>query len=203
VPSPDPAHLLEDEYPWGPVLTVPNAISLVRLLCVPVFVWLLFGLEDRLAAAILLAVLGATDWVDGYIARRFHQGTRLGQLLDPTADRIMLLVAVTCIAIDGAVPWWFAGITLVREGLVAMAALLLGAMGVRTFEVSWFGKTGTFLLMFSYPLFLAGHADIFWADQARILAWLCGIPGIAYALVSAVAYIPASVDAVRARRQIR
>lgn len=200
---PTSAQLVEEEFPWGPVLTVPNVISLVRLLCVPVFVWLLFGLEDRLAAAALLAVLGATDWVDGYIARRFDQGSRLGALLDPTADRVMLLVAVTCIAIDGSVPLWFAVLTLVREGLVAIAALFLGAMGVRSFEVSWFGKTGTFLLMFSYPLFLASHADVFWADQARVLAWLCGIPGLGYAIVSAVGYVPVSIEAVRARRQIR
>ncbi|MGI9600538.1 MAG: CDP-alcohol phosphatidyltransferase family protein [Acidimicrobiales bacterium] len=201
-PTHVPEHVDHDE-PWGPVLTVPNAISLARLLCVPVFVWLLFGVEDRFAAALLLAVLGTTDWIDGYIARRFDQGSRLGVLLDPTADRIMLLVAVTCIAIDGSVPWWFAGLTLAREGLVAIAALLLGALGVRNFEVSWWGKTGTFLLMMSYPLFLVSHADVSWADEARVLAWICGIPGLAYAIASAVAYIPVSLEAVRARRQIR
>lgn len=197
----DAAEARADE-PWGPVLTIPNVISFVRLLCVPLFVWLLFGLEDRLAAAILLAVLGATDWVDGYIARRYDQVSRLGTLLDPTADRIMLLVAVTCIAIDGSVPWWFAGLTLLREGLVALAALFLASMGVRDFEVSWWGKTGTFLLMMSYPLFLAGNADVAWADGARVLAWVCGIPGLGYAILSAVAYVGPSIEAVRARRRI-
>ena len=202
MPPTDVPTLVDDEQ-WGPILTIPNAISLGRLLCVPVFVWLLFGVEDRFAAALLLAVLGATDWVDGYIARRFGQTSRLGKLLDPTADRVMLLVAVTGIAIDGSVPLWFAALTLLREGLVAIAAIFLGAMGVRTFEVSWFGKTGTFLLMISYPLFLVSNADISWASEARALAWICGIPGLGYAIVSAAGYVPASIDAVRARRQIR
>lgn len=191
-----------DPVVWGPVLTVPNAISFGRLLCVPLFVWLLFGVDDRLAAAILLAVLGATDWIDGYIARRFDQGSELGKLLDPTADRVMLIVAVIAIAADGSVPLWFAGLTLARELLVAAAALLLGALGVRHFEVSWWGKTGTFLLMVSYPFFLASHADIWWADTARVLAWLCGIPGLVYSLVSAAGYIAPSLEAVRARRRI-
>jgi cardiolipin synthase len=88
------------------ILTIPNVISLVRLACVPLFLWLLFSEENRLASAALLAVLGATDWVDGWIARRYHQVSTVGKILDPVADRIMLITAVIAIAVDGAVPWW-------------------------------------------------------------------------------------------------
>lgn len=185
------------------VLTVPNVISAVRLALVPVFLWLLFGVEDRHAAAWLLGGLGATDWVDGWIARRFDQTSELGKVLDPIADRAVLFVGVVGIMIDGSVPAWFAVLTLVREGLVALAAVVLGALGARRIDVTWWGKTGTFLLMFAYPLFLASEADLSWSGLARALAWLCGIPGLAIHWYSAAGYVPAARDALRDGRAAR
>ena len=122
-------------------LTIPNLISILRLAAVPVFVWLLMGQNRPLAAAALLGILGATDWVDGWVARRFDQVSELGKVLDPTADRIMFLVAVFTMMIDGSVPIWFGILTLVREGVVAIAALVLGALGARALKVTWAGKT--------------------------------------------------------------
>ncbi len=185
------------------VLTVPNVISAVRLALVPVFLWLLFGVEDRHAAAWLLGALGATDWVDGWIARRFDQTSELGKVLDPIADRAVLFVGVVGIMIDGSVPAWFAVLTLVREGLVAVAAVVLGALGARRIDVTWWGKTGTFLLMFAFPLFLASEADLNWSGLARVLAWLCGIPGLAIHWYSAAGYVPAARDALRDGRAAR
>ena len=121
-------------------LTVPNLISILRLAAVPIFVWLLIVQERPLAAAILLGILGATDWVDGWVARKFNQVSELGKVLDPTADRIMFLVAVFTMMIDGSVPIWFGVLTLVREGIVAIAALILGALGARALNVTWVGK---------------------------------------------------------------
>ncbi len=174
---------------WRP-FTIPNAISAVRLACIPWFVWLLFGQDDRLNAAILLAVLGATDWTDGWFARRFDQVSEFGKLLDPTADRLMMLTAVVSMWIDGSVPVWFAALTLLREGLVSLAALGLGAHGVTSFEVTWWGKTGTFFLMFAYPLLLGGASSIGSADVLRILGWICGVPGLAIAWFAAWRYVP-------------
>ena len=96
------------------VVTVPNGITLVRLVCIPLFVWLLFGAHRQIAAAVLLGVLGATDWVDGYVARRFHQVSTAGKVLDPLADRLLVATAIISTAVYGAVPWWFAGLTLAR-----------------------------------------------------------------------------------------
>ena len=184
---------------WGPIFTVPNIISFVRLLCVPVFVVLLFGYDRPYAAAWLLAAIGATDWVDGYIARRFNQVSELGKVLDPTADRIMLLVGVTSIAWVGAVPWWFAGLTLFREAFIALAVIALASLGADRLDVTWWGKTGAFLLMISYPFFLAGSADISWDGTATALGWIFGVPGLFFAYLSLAEYIPAGLAVLRDR----
>lgn len=172
------------------VLTVPNAITFVRLLLIPVFVWLLFGRENRAAAATLLAVLGATDWVDGFLARRWHQVSTVGKILDPTADRLLLATGVLSIVIDGSVPVWVAVLTIAREALVAVTALLLASAGAKRIDVTWAGKAGTFGLMFAYPLFLAGHSTLSWADTAAVLAYVFVIPGLAFSYWSAAGYVP-------------
>jgi len=182
------------------VLTVPNLLSLARLACIPLFVWLLFGRDDRAAAAYLLAALGATDWVDGYIARRFGQVSTLGKVLDPTADRLLLLVGVLGIAIDGSVPLVVAVLTLFREGVVAITALVLAALGARRIDVTWFGKAGTFGLLFAFPLFLVSHAGVGWHDEALVAAWICVVPGLALSYVAAAGYVPMAKRALRAGR---
>jgi cardiolipin synthase len=172
------------------IVTLPNLITLARLSCLPLFLWLLFGLEHRAAAAWLLAVLGITDWVDGYLARRMDQVSNVGKVLDPVADRLLFIVGAGGIVVDGSVPVWFAAIVLVREILVGGATLVLAALGARRIDVTWFGKAGTFLLMMAFPLFLASHSTLGWADTARVLAWLTGIPGLVLSLYAAALYVP-------------
>jgi cardiolipin synthase (CMP-forming) len=184
------------------VLTLPNLITLARLACLPVFLWLLFGKEDRAAAAALLALLGITDWVDGYLARHLGQVSELGKVLDPVADRLLFIVGAGGILIDGSVPTWFAVIVLVRETLVGGATLVLAALGARRIDVTWFGKAGTFGLMIAFPLFLASHSDLSWADAAGVLAWIAGIPALALSLYAAVLYIPIARRALREGRAV-
>jgi len=112
------------------LLTVPNVLSIGRLCCVPVFVWLLFGREDRYAAGLLLAALGITDFADGWIARHFHQESKLGKILDPTADRILLGVGVLAVLIDGSMPWWVAALAITRESVVGLSVLGLAGGGL-------------------------------------------------------------------------
>jgi cardiolipin synthase (CMP-forming) len=178
------------------ILTIPNAISVVRLACIPVFLWLLFGRDDRLAAAWLLAGLGATDWVDGYIARHFNQVSTIGKVLDPTADRLLLGVGVVALMVDGSVPAWVGVLTLVRELLVSLAVVGLAAMGARRIDVQWVGKAGTFALMFAYPFFLLSHAGTSVDDPARVAAWLCAIPGLALSYYAAALYVPLARQAL-------
>ena len=179
------------------VLTVPNVITFVRLACLPVYLWLLFGLEDHAGLddilgyfVNLLALLGITDFVDGYIARHFHQVSDLGTVLDPVADRLLFIVGVGGIMIDGAAPQWFSLLVLVREVLVGGAMLVLTLMGMKRFGVSWWGKAGTLALMVSFPAFLASEAAFRLADAMLRLGWVSGIPGLIISYYAAITYIP-------------
>src|SRR2546423_1788454 len=172
-------------------MTVPNVISLVRLACVPVFLWLLFGRDDRGAAAVLLATLGATDWVDGYIARHFNQVSTVGKVLDPTADRVLLAVAIVALLVDGSVPPLVAWLVLVREILVSVGVVVLAVIGARRIDVQWAGKAGTLALMVALPLFLLRHDPHFGGRHVAI----CGAggfpaPGLGRGGYAAVTYTP-------------
>ena len=185
------------------ILTIPNVITLVRLLCLPVFVWLLLGLDDRLAAGLLLGVLGATDWVDGWIARRWNMVSTVGKVLDPVADRLLFFVSIVAIIIDGAAPLWFCVAVLVREAVIALATLALAALGARRIDVTWFGKAGTFGLMFAFPAFLWGNAEWALADLFAVLAWVFAIPGLVLSYVAAAMYVPLGLRALREGRADR
>ena len=185
------------------IVTVPNAITLVRLACIPLFVWLLFGPDRQRAAALLLGARGATDWVDGFVARRYHQVSTLGKVLDPVADRVLVATAVITITIHGAVPVWFGAATLAREVVVSVAVLLLASLGAKRIDVLWVGKAGTFALMFSYPAFLLGDGDARWQRPFLVLAWVTGIIGLTLAWVAAGTYLPVARKALAAGRKAR
>jgi cardiolipin synthase len=184
------------------VLTVPNVVSIVRLLCAPLFVWLLFGPEDRTAALVLLALLGATDWVDGWIARRYDQGSDLGKVLDPTADRILLLTAVIALTIDGAVPTWFGVAVLAREAVISIATLTLAIAGARHIDVQWTGKAGTFALMFAFPgfLWISNLGPGTQRDVLEVLTWIVAIAGLILSYYAAIRYVPLARRALREGR---
>lgn len=173
------------------IWTLPNLFTLVRLLCLPFFLYLLFEADNRAGAAWLLAGLGSTDWVDGYIARRFNQTSEFGKVFDPTVDRLFFFVAVVAIIIDGSIPIWFAVAVLIREvlvgGAIAFATLFLK---MERFGVTWLGKCATFLLMGAVPSFLIGSTDVWEAPFFSVLAWVFGIPGLVLSYWTGIAYIP-------------
>lgn len=173
------------------IWTLPNLFTLVRLLCLPLFLWLLFSQENRAGAAWLLAGLGSTDWVDGYIARRFNQSSEFGTIFDPTVDRVFFFVSVIAIIIDGSIPIWFAIAVLVREvivgGVIAFSTVFLK---MQRFDVTWLGKCATFMLMGAVPSFLIASTDVWEASFFAVLAWLLGIPGLVLSYWTGIAYIP-------------
>lgn len=185
------------------VWTIPNLITIVRLGCIPVFLYLLFGRDNRVAAGSLLAVLGATDWVDGWVARRFNQVSELGKVLDPTADRVLFIVGIFGIIIDGSAPVWFAVLVVVREVVIGGAMVILTALGMKRFDVTYLGKCATFALMFAFPLFLA-HAGF---ESSRtvwlVLAWAFAAPGLVLSYYTAFAYVPQMRNNLRAGRAER
>lgn len=185
------------------ILTAPNVITMVRLLCIPVFLWLLFGVHRQTAAAVLLAVLGATDWVDGFVARRYGQVSTFGKVLDPTADRILVGTAVISIMVYGAVPLWFGLATIAREVLVSAMVLLLASLGAARIDVLWVGKAGTFGLMFAYPTFLLGYGSAGWQEPIRVIGWVTGLVGLALAWWAAASYIAPARRALREGRAAR
>ncbi len=189
-------------------LTWPNAITLVRLALLPVFFWLLVSTNHRAIAAWLLATLGATDWIDGFVARRFHQVSNIGKILDPSADRILLIGGLLGVAHVGAVQWWFAILALIREVLVSSVTLALAALGAARINVLWWGKASTFALMVAFPLFLLTsnphHAALQpWQHDVRIATWIIGIMGLAVSWMVLAGYVKPALNALRVGRSAR
>jgi cardiolipin synthase len=187
------------------VLTVPNALSFLRLLCIPVFLWLLFGVDERTAAFLLLALLGATDWIDGYIARHFHQESELGKILDPVADRAVLLTAAIALTADGVVPLWVGVAVLAREAAISLVTVALAAAGARRIDIQWVGKAGAFFLFFAFPGFL--WVDTLspgrFRDVIELGTWVLTILGLAFSYYAAFTYIPLARTALREGRADR
>jgi cardiolipin synthase len=187
------------------VLTIPNLISVGRLLCVPVFLWLLWGADEPVAAGLLLAVLGASDWVDGWIARHYDQTSELGKILDPTADRVLLLAAAIALLVEHLSPavdivLW---IVIAREVIIAAATIGLGLAGARRIDVVWAGKAGTLALMFALPLFLLADAIDSLDVLLSLAAWGFAVAGIGLGYFAAAKYVPAAREALRQGRAAR
>jgi len=151
------------------VLTVPNVISLARLLLVPVFA-VLIGVGEDGWALIVLAVSGASDWLDGVLARRLGQVSRLGQMLDPAADRLFILVTLLGLAWREVVPWWLVLVLVLRDLLLLGLLGVLARRGYGPLPVHLAGKAGTFALLYAFPLLLLAE----WPDPVGSVALVLG-----------------------------
>lgn len=185
------------------IATLPNLITLIRLLTLPVFVTMLLVSDQRAGAALLLGVLGMTDWVDGWIARRFNQTSQFGMVFDPFVDRALFVVGTGSVLIDGGVPLWFCVCILVREVFVGLMMAIGTLVGMKRFPVSIWGKRYTFLLMTAVPLLLLGTSTHVTADAAWLGGWFLGIPGLVMSYVVGVLYIPVVLRNVRLGRAER
>jgi CDP-diacylglycerol--glycerol-3-phosphate 3-phosphatidyltransferase len=162
---------MEQELPPDRVLTVPNLLSAIRLVLIPVFIYvLLFAHADGWAVAILM-FSGASDWADGKIARTLNQSSRLGVLLDPAVDRLYMVTVPVVLAISGIVPWWFVAALVVRDALLATTLPLLRSRGLSALPVTYIGKAATFALMSGFPLVLLGTWDALWSRVIGACGW--------------------------------
>jgi cardiolipin synthase len=162
--------------------TIPNVISFLRLLGVPVFLWLVLGVRtqtgDWWAVGLLLAA-GASDWLDGKVARALGQTSRLGQLLDPAADRLYIVATIIALAVRAIIPWWLVGLLALREVVLAVVLAILRRHGWGPLQVSFAGKAATLCLLYAFPLLFLGSHTASYAEVTRIIGWSFAIWGSA------------------------
>jgi cardiolipin synthase (CMP-forming) len=183
------------------IVTWPNVLSAVRLAGVPVFLWLVLGPRTPAADGIavgILALAGITDWLDGKLARMLNQTSRLGQLLDPAADRLYIFATVIALAVRGIIPWWLFGALVAREACVALSLLMLRRRtGYTALQVSFVGKAATLCLMYAFPLLFLSVYGGAASEVIRVLGWAFAIWGTALYWWAALLYLSQVKDLVR------
>ncbi|MGZ4596559.1 MAG: CDP-alcohol phosphatidyltransferase family protein [Actinomycetes bacterium] len=182
------------------VLTLPNALSALRLVGVPFFLWLVLNEYDA-AAVIVLMVSGFTDWLDGKIARKWNQTSRVGQLLDPAADRLYILATLIGLTARGVVPLWLTLLLVGRDLLLAPTIPLLKHYGYGPLPVHFLGKAATFNLLAGFPLLLLGEGDSFVSNVAHAFGWAFAIWGTALYWYAGVLYLVQMRQVIGAARR--
>jgi len=178
------------------IFTIPNALSVLRLLGIPVFYWFVIKGHDAIAIS-LLAGAGLTDYLDGKIARRFNQYSRLGALLDPLADRFYILATLIGLSVRDIIPWWFGALLIARDLFLALFLPGLKRAGHGPLPVTFLGKAGTFNLLYAFPILLLGQGTSTVASIAHPIGWAFAIWGAGLYLISGYHY------ALQARNVIR
>ncbi|MCP2163837.1 CDP-alcohol phosphatidyltransferase family protein [Goodfellowiella coeruleoviolacea] len=186
-----------DQDPRDRVLTIPNALSVLRLAGVPLFLWLLLGPHADAWALVVLALSAVTDWLDGKLARWLNQTSRFGMLLDPAADRLYIMATLVAFVVRDILPWWAAAILIGRELAVGACLPILRRAGYGPFEVHYIGKAATFCLLYALPLLLLGEGDGVVAQVARPIAYAFTVWGGALYVWSGVLYVAQLVAALR------
>jgi CDP-diacylglycerol--glycerol-3-phosphate 3-phosphatidyltransferase len=182
------------------VWTLPNALSVLRLLGVPLFLWLLLGPQADGWAVVVLMVSGATDWADGKLARALGQSSRLGALLDPAADRLYIVATLVAFVLRDVVPLWLVAVLLGRELVLGLALLVARAIGYPPLQVHYLGKAATFILLYAFPLLLLADGDGPVAAVAEPVAWALTIWGSALYVLAGALYVVQVAGLVRADR---
>jgi cardiolipin synthase len=177
--------------------TIPNALSVLRLFGVPLFLWLLLGPEADGWALLVLALSGFTDWADGVLARKLNQLSRFGALLDPFADRLYILATLAGLVVRDIIPVWLAAVIVGRDLIIGLMLPRLRQAGYGPPEVHYLGKAATFCLLYAFPLLLLGTYTGTAADIARPIAWAFTIWGTTLYLWSGVVYLNQLVGLIR------
>jgi cardiolipin synthase (CMP-forming) len=166
-------------YDTDRVWTLPNILSLLRLAGVPLVLWLILGPQADGLAVLVLALGGITDWLDGHLARAWHQTSRIGQMLDPIADRLYILAVLIGLALREIVPWWLVVIVVGRDLLIPLLVPILKTRGYSSLPVHFVGKVATFSLLYAFPLVLLGSGEEGWLQLAWVVGWAFAIWGTA------------------------
>jgi cardiolipin synthase len=170
------------------VATLPNLLSFLRILLIPLFVFLIVHRATTTTGVLVFAAVSATDWVDGWVARRTGQVSELGKILDPTADRLAIAAGLIALVVRGAFPLWAALLILVRDAVVLLAGVAAFAGKRVRLEVRFIGKAATFMLMLAVPGISWGTLDLPLAQAALVVGWVCFAVGIVEYYVAASVY---------------
>ena len=191
----------ETEVTSDKVVTIPNILSFARLLGVPVFLWLILVPKADGWAIALLVVAGATDWLDGYLARKWHQITRVGQLLDPIADRLYIAATLIGLLLRDIIPLWLVVVLVGRDVVMAVVLFILKRRGITGLPVHFIGKAATFNLLYAFPLLLLGDGVGTFATVCRVLGWAFAIWGTALYWWAGALYIEQARRMLALKRQ--
>jgi CDP-diacylglycerol--glycerol-3-phosphate 3-phosphatidyltransferase len=195
-----PGRLVDREELPDRVWTLPNALSVLRLLGVPLFLWLLLGPHADGWAIAVLVLSGISDWADGKLARLLDQSSRLGALLDPAADRLYIVATLVALALRSVVPLWLVAVLVGRELVLGLVLLVLRHHGYPPLQVHYLGKAATFLLLYAFPCLLLAGAASSVAPVVAPIAWALTIWGTALYLLAGLFYVVQVAGLVRAER---
>lgn len=182
-----------------PLLTIPNALTGLRALGIPLFIWLALSLEADGWAIFVLAVGGATDYFDGKLARALNQESRFGEIADPTIDRLYIATTLIVLFIRDAIPLWMIALLVIRDIAMLGLALLLQLKGFQPLTVTYLGKAATFNLLYAFPLLLLAQSDSVAGEVAFICGWAFALWGVALYFGTAAGYFRTGITSIRVR----
>ncbi len=188
----------ETEVQTNKILTIPNIISFIRLLGVPLFLWLILVPEEDGWALVVLVLSGISDWLDGKVARATGQISRLGQILDPLADRLYILAALFGLALREIIPWWLVALLIGRDLVLLVMLIPLKRRGLVGLPVHFLGKAATACLLYAFPLLLLGDMDNWVGSAAQVIGWAFAIWGTGLYWYAALLYLEQARRVVRA-----
>lgn len=191
----------EQQEPWN-VWTIPNLLSILRIIGAPIFYWLIVGPNEYGWALALLIVSSATDWIDGLLARLLNQFSRFGEIIDPIADRLYIVAALAALWQRNIVPTWVVAVLVSRDVFMVLYLKYLRRYGVSRFGVHFPGKAATLCLLYALPLILLGNLDDSWNHFAHNAGWAFLIWGVAMYIYAAALYVHQGSNHVRERRRV-
>ena len=184
------------------MLTIPNALTLLRFLGIPLFIYLALSKHADGWAILTLAIGGATDYFDGKLARALHQESKFGEIADPTIDRLYIAATLVVLYLRDAIPLWLIAILVARDLFMAGVALVLQVKGFAPLQVTYLGKAATFNLLYAFPFLLLALSDTWYGTAAFICGWAFAVWGVSLYLGTAVGYVRTAVKTITVRPRI-
>ena len=184
------------------MLTIPNALTFLRFLGIPLFIYLALSKNADGWAILTLAVGGATDYFDGKLARALNQESKFGEIADPTIDRLYIVATLVVLYIRDAIPFWLILVLVLRDIFMAGVALVLQLQGFAPLKVTYLGKAATFNLLYAFPFLLLALSDSWYGTAAFIFGWAFAIWGVALYVGTAVGYFRTALKTITVRPHI-